>query len=63
MQIAQELDALEKQYMAESGIEGEDFVKFLAEESGNVSSDGFFSIQVAAAAAVLLEVCNKLHAA
>ena len=46
LQIAQELDALEKQYMAESGVEGEDFVNFLAEESGNVSSDGFFSIQV-----------------
>lgn len=33
--------------MAESGIESEDYVKFIAEDSGNVSSDGFFSIQVA----------------
>jgi hypothetical protein len=47
-QIAQELDALEKAFMAENGVESEDFVKFLAEESGNVSTDGFFSIQVSA---------------
>ena len=45
-QIAQELDDLERNYMAAAGVESEDYVKFLAEDSGNVSSDGFFSIQV-----------------
>ena len=46
MQIAQELDAAEKAFMAEGGVDSEDFRSFLAEDSGNVSSDGFFSIQV-----------------
>ncbi|CAL8466973.1 g6509 [Coccomyxa elongata] len=32
--------------MSESGIESEDYRKFIEEDSGNVSSDGFFSIQV-----------------
>ncbi len=45
-QIAQELDALERKFMAESGMESEDYRNFLAEDSGNVSTDGFFSIQV-----------------
>ena len=51
MQIAQELDAAEKAFMAEGGVDSEDFRSFMAEDSGNVSSDGFFSIQV-----LLLEV-------
>ena len=46
MQIAQELDAAEKAFMAEGGMDSEDFRSFLAEDSGNVSSDGFFSIQL-----------------
>ncbi len=46
MQIAQELDAAEKAFMAEGGVDSEDFRSFMAEDSGNVSSDGFFSIQV-----------------
>ena len=44
-QIAQDLDALERTFMSESGIESEDYKKFIEEDSGNVSSDGFFSIQ------------------
>ncbi len=44
-QIAQDLDALERTFMSENGIESEDYKKFIAEDSGNVSSDGFFSIQ------------------
>lgn len=44
-QIAQELDALERTFMSENGIESEDYRKFIEEDSGNVSSDGFFSIQ------------------
>ena len=46
MQIAQELDAAEKAFMAEGGVDSEEFRSFMAEDSGNVSSDGFFSIQV-----------------
>lgn len=46
MQIAQELDAAEKAFMAEGGVDSDDFRSFMAEDSGNVSSDGFFSIQV-----------------
>lgn len=44
-QIAQELDAMERKFMSESGIESEDYMRFIEEDSGNVSSDGFFSIQ------------------
>lgn len=45
-QIAHELDALEKQFMLESGVDSESYRQFLAEESGNVSQEGNFSIQV-----------------
>ena len=52
MQIAQELDAAEQAFMAEGGVDSEDFRSFLAEDSGNVSSDGFFSIQVSASSCI-----------
>lgn len=32
--------------MAESGVHGDDFLKFIAEDSGNVDPSGMFSIQV-----------------
>jgi ataxin-3 len=32
--------------MAEEGVESADFLKFLAEDSGNVAGDGNFSVQV-----------------
>lgn len=32
--------------MAEGGLEGPDYLKFVAEGSGNVANDGMFSIQV-----------------
>jgi Ataxin-3 len=44
--IAQELDALERNLMASQGVDTQDFIKFAAEESGNVARDGMFSIQV-----------------
>jgi Ataxin-3 len=44
--IAQELDALEHSLMASQGVDTADFLKFAAEESGNVARDGMFSIQV-----------------
>ena len=37
---------MERKFMQESGVESDDYVKYLAEGSGNVSTDGFFSIQV-----------------
>ena len=53
--------------MSENGVESEDFVKFLAEESGNVSTDGFFSIQVSTQQALhhccgALATSAELHA-
>mmetsp|Transcript_7872 Transcript_7872/g.23710 ORF Transcript_7872/g.23710 Transcript_7872/m.23710 type:complete len:429 (-) Transcript_7872:479-1765(-) len=44
--LAHELDALEKAVMQEGGLTGEDYAKFVSEESGNVAADGMFSIQV-----------------
>lgn len=36
-QIAHELDQLEHQLMREAGVDSHDFLKFMAEESGNVA--------------------------
>ena len=36
-QIAQDLDEAEKKLMLESGMESADYLRFLAEESGNVA--------------------------
>eukprot|EP01090_Pellita_catalonica_P018361 TRINITY_DN5903_c0_g1_i1.p1 TRINITY_DN5903_c0_g1~~TRINITY_DN5903_c0_g1_i1.p1 ORF type:complete len:298 (-),score=50.41 TRINITY_DN5903_c0_g1_i1:820-1713(-) len=46
MHIAQELDKKEKVAMAELGTETSDFLKFVAQDSGNVADDGNYSIQV-----------------
>ena len=32
--------------MAEGGVESEEYLTYLAEESGNVAADGNFSVQV-----------------
>ena len=32
--------------MAEGGMESEDYLKYIAEDSGNVAADGNFSVQV-----------------
>lgn len=32
--------------MAEGGVESEDYLKYIAEDSGNVAADGNFSVQV-----------------
>mmetsp|Transcript_8297 Transcript_8297/g.14968 ORF Transcript_8297/g.14968 Transcript_8297/m.14968 type:complete len:379 (-) Transcript_8297:121-1257(-) len=45
-QIASDLDAMEKRFMAEGGLDSNDYMKFVAEESGNAALDGNFSIQV-----------------
>jgi ataxin-3 len=44
--LAHDLDALERALMAESGVDGADFLRYAAEESGNVAASGMFSIQV-----------------
>ncbi|KYQ90967.1 SAM domain-containing protein [Tieghemostelium lacteum] len=44
--IAHQLDSNERDVMMESGMGSNDFIKFVAEDSGNVSDDGNYSIQV-----------------
>ena len=44
--IAVELDERERNLMRESGVESADFLKYMAEESGNAAADGNYSIQV-----------------
>jgi len=44
--VAQELDKQEKKLMMEMGTETEDFLKYMAEDSGNVADSGDYSIQV-----------------
>jgi len=45
-QIAHELDRKEREVMAEGGLSSEDYLKFVAADSQNVSEEGNFSIQV-----------------
>ena len=47
LQIAQELDQMERAFMTEGGVDSADFLKFMGEDSGNVAESGLFSIQVA----------------
>lgn len=44
--MAQDLDELERRLMSSQGVNTPDFLKYAAEESGNVARDGMFSIQV-----------------
>ena len=44
--IAVEFDERERNLMRESGVESADFLKYMAEESGNAAADGNYSIQV-----------------
>jgi len=50
MHIALALDEKEKLLMAQGGMETSDFIKFVAEDSGNVADDGNYSVQVLAEA-------------
>eukprot|EP01097_Dermamoeba_algensis_P007700 TRINITY_DN4916_c0_g1_i1.p1 TRINITY_DN4916_c0_g1~~TRINITY_DN4916_c0_g1_i1.p1 ORF type:complete len:410 (-),score=82.22 TRINITY_DN4916_c0_g1_i1:116-1345(-) len=50
MTVAQDLDKKEKQLMSEQGFDAPDFLKYMAEESGNVADDGNYSVQVLAEA-------------
>ena len=44
--IAQEFDEKERQLMASAGVESADFLRYMAEDSGNAAANGNFSIQV-----------------
>ncbi|KAL6078966.1 ubiquitinyl hydrolase 1 [Balamuthia mandrillaris] len=55
MQIANEFDRNERALMMEMGTESTDFLKYMAEDSGNVADDGNYSVQVIQKA---LEVWN-----
>ena len=44
--IAVEFDERERNLMRESGVESADFLKYMAEDSGNAAADGNYSIQV-----------------
>ena len=46
MQIATDLDRLEREVMAEGGLESEAYLRYAAEDSGNVAADGMLSSQV-----------------
>jgi len=50
MEIAKEFDEKERKVMLESGVNSNDFLKFMAEDSGNLADDGNYSIQVIAKA-------------
>lgn len=56
-EVALRLDAQEQVAMAEIGTETPEFIKFMAEESGNVAEDGNFSIQVMAEALKARHAC------
>ncbi|KAJ5069306.1 ataxin-3-related [Anaeramoeba ignava] len=45
-EIAETLDELERQTMAQNGIDSVDFLKFMAQDSKNVDLSGNFSVQV-----------------
>lgn len=48
--LAQKLDEEERQRMAESGIDSEEYRKFLQQPSGNMDDSGYFSVQVISSA-------------
>ncbi len=72
MQIALELDQQERAFMAEGGMESEDYLKYIAEDSGNVAADGNFSVQVCVQGSIIgcqcradwyITTMTELHAA
>eukprot|EP00039_Didymoeca_costata_P001692 m.54333 g.54333 ORF g.54333 m.54333 type:complete len:244 (-) comp10918_c0_seq2:49-780(-) len=54
-ELARSLDELERQRMAESGLDSKDYLAFMAADSNNYDDSGFFSSQVLSKA---LEVWN-----
>ena len=47
--------------MAEGGIESEDYLKYIAEDSGNVAADGNFSVQVCLVPQIKIAICYRRH--
>ena len=45
LQIAADLDASEQALLSEGGVDSEDYLRYIAEGSGNVADDGMFSVQ------------------
>eukprot|EP00039_Didymoeca_costata_P001691 m.54330 g.54330 ORF g.54330 m.54330 type:complete len:93 (-) comp10918_c0_seq1:561-839(-) len=45
-ELARSLDELERQRMAESGLDSKDYLAFMAADSNNYDDSGFFSSQV-----------------
>ena len=60
MQIALELDRQERAFMAEGGMDSEDYLRYVAEDSGNVAADGNFSVQVCGARQGFLVCSHEL---
>ena len=62
-EIALRLDALEQVAMAEDGVESTAYLKYMAEDSGNVAGDGNFSVSVLSEALKVwnLEVVSINH--
>ncbi|XP_071439782.1 ataxin-3-like [Hetaerina americana] len=48
--LAQQLDDEERKRMAESGVDSDDYRKFLEQPSGNMDDSGYFSVQVISSA-------------
>jgi len=48
--LAQELDEAERLRMAESGVDSDDYRRFLEQPSGNMDDSGYFSVQVISSA-------------
>jgi hypothetical protein len=46
MSVARSLDEQERQMMLEMGTDTPEFLRYMAEDSGNVADDGNYSIQV-----------------
>lgn len=62
--FAQELDSLERQLLAEAGLDSVDFLQHVGGVSANVADDGMFSVQVRPAAAadvVASLVCCRMR--
>ena len=56
LQHALTLDQQERAFMAEGGMESEDYLRYIAEDSGNVAADGNFSVQVCGASQLLSQL-------
>ncbi|XP_046390277.1 ataxin-3-like isoform X1 [Ischnura elegans] len=48
--LAQQMDDEERKRMAESGVDSDDYRKFLEQPSGNMDDSGYFSVQVISSA-------------